>query len=256
MELAGAIAELARDTLKRDFRHIDTHETRIVLVEAGPRLLPAFVKAQSDYAQAALERLGVEVALGAAVTEIDASGIVKGGARLDAATVIWAAGVQASPAAAWLGVAADRAGRIAVLPDLTVPDYPEIFAVGDTTAVSGPDGKPVPGIAPAAKQAGRHVATAIRARLAGAATAPFRYHHDGSLATIGKGRAVIDFGRIKLSGALAWWIWGIAHVFFLIGVRHRLAVALSWLWIYVRNQRGSRLITQMEPDATDRAPPD
>ncbi len=248
VEMAGAIAELARDTLKRDFRHIDTHETRIVLVEAGPRLLPAFVPAQSDYAKAALERLGVEVALGAAVTEIDAGGIVKGGERLEAATVIWAAGVEASPAAAWLGAEADRAGRLKVLPDLSVPGHPEIFAVGDTISIEGPDGKPVPGIAPAAKQEGRHVAKAIRARLAGGTPAPFRYHHDGSLATIGKRRAVIDFGRIKLSGVLAWWIWGIVHVFFLIGVRYRLAVALSWLWIYLRNQRGSRLITQKEPE--------
>ena len=255
VELAGAIAELARDTLKRDFRHIDTHETRIVLIEAGPRLLPAFEPAQSDYAKAALERLGVEVALGAAVTEIDADGIVKGGERLGVSTVIWAAGVQASPAAAWLGVAADRAGRIAVLPDLTVPGHPDIFAVGDTTAVTAPDGKPVPGIAPAAKQAGRHVAAAIRARLAGKQAPPFRYHHDGSLATIGKRRAVIDFGWLKLQGALAWWIWGIAHVFFLIGVRYRLAVALSWLWIYLRNQRGSRLITQMEPGGAEPTAP-
>jgi len=255
VELAGAIAELARDTLKRDFRHIDTLETRIVLVEAGPRLLPAFVETQSAFAKAALERLGVEVALGAAVTLCDADGIVMGEERIHAATVIWAAGVQASPAAEWLGAAHDRAGRIEVLPDLSVPGHPEIFAIGDTVAIAAPNGKPVPGIAPAAKQAGRHAAKAIHARLAGQPVSPFRYRHDGSLATIGKRRAVIDFGWIRLSGALAWWIWGIAHVFFLIGVRHRIAVALSWLWVYLRNQRGSRLITQTEPGEAGEPPP-
>ncbi|WP_073057929.1 NAD(P)/FAD-dependent oxidoreductase [Kaistia soli] len=255
VELAGAIAELARDTLKRDFRHIDTRETRIVLVEAGPRLLPAFVPEQSAFAKAALERLGVEVALGEAVTLCDANGIVRGDERIAAATVIWAAGVQASPAAEWLGVPADRAGRITVEPDLSVPGHPEIFAIGDTVSIAAPGGKPVPGIAPAAKQAGRHAAKAVRARLAGETPAPFRYHHDGSLATIGKRRAVIDFGWIRLSGALAWWIWGIAHVFFLIGVRHRLAVAMSWLWIYLRNQRASRLITQTEPGEAGEPPP-
>lgn len=247
VELAGAIADLARDTLKSDFRHIDTSETRIVLVEAGPRLLPAFVPELSDYAKRALERLGVEVVLGEAVTLCDAEGIVHGGERLDAETVIWAAGVQASPAALWLGAPADRAGRILVNPDLSVPGHTDIYAIGDTVNVAAPDGKPVPGIAPAAKQAGTYAAKAIRAKLAGREPPPFRYHHDGSLATIGKRLAVIDFGWIKLSGALAWWLWGIAHVYFLIGVRYRLAVAINWLWIYLRNQRGSRLITQKEP---------
>ena len=155
-----------------------------------------------------------------------------------------AAGVRASPAAEWLNAAADRAGRLQVAPDLTVPGHPDIFAIGDTATIAGPDGKPVPGIAPAAKQEGRYVAAAIKARLRGEALAPFRYKHSGSLAQIGKRKAVIDFGRFKLQGAIAWWIWGIAHIYFLIGLRNRLSVAISWLWIHARDQRAARLITQ------------
>jgi NADH dehydrogenase len=166
------------------------------------------------------------------------------GNRLDTTTIIWAAGVRASPAAEWLNAPADRAERLQVLPDLTVPGHPDIFAIGDTVAINGPDGKPVPGIAPAAKQQGRYVAEAIKARLRGGKVAPFRYKHAGSLAQIGKRKAIIDFGRIKLRGTIAWWIWGIAHIYFLIGLRHRLSVALSWLWVYVRDQRAARLITQ------------
>jgi len=184
------------------------------------------------------------VALGNAVTNVTADSVTFGDRRVRAATIIWAAGVRASSAAKWLGVAADRNDRIVVQPDLSVPGHPEIFAVGDTVTVTTPDGKPVPGIAPAAKQGGRYVASVIRARLGGKrAPAPFRYHHDGSLAQIGKHKAVIDFGWIKLRGALAWWLWGIAHIYFLVGVRARLGVVLNWLWIHVRNQRGARLIT-------------
>jgi NADH dehydrogenase len=170
--------------------------------------------------------------------------VVYGGKTLAARTLIWAAGVRASRAAEWLNAAADRVGRLKVEPDLTVSGHPEIFAIGDTTTIAGPDGNPVPGIAPAAKQEGRYVANVIKARLAGGTYQPFRYKHAGSLAQIGKRLAVIDFGRIKLRGAIAWWIWGIAHIYFLIGLRNRLSVALSWLWIYVRDQRASRLITQ------------
>ncbi len=245
VELAGTIAELARATLPRDFRNIDTRKARIVLIEAGPRVLGGFADDLSAYAKKALERLGVGVSLGTPVSECTAEGVVYGGKSLPAATIIWAAGVQASPAAQWLGALADGAGRIKVEPDLTVPGHPEIFAIGDTVIVAGPDGRPVPGIAPAAKQEGAYVAAVIRARLRGeTATAPFRYQHAGSLATIGKRLAVIDFGRIKLRGAIAWWMWGLAHIYFLIGVRNRLMVALSWLWIHTRDQRGSRLITQ------------
>jgi NADH dehydrogenase len=242
--MAGTIADLARDTLPPDFRNIETRKARVVLIEAGPRILAGFPDDLSSYAQRSLERLGVEVELGQPVTECSADGVVFGGNRLEARTIIWAAGVRASRAAEWLGAPADRAGRLEVLPDLTVPGHPEIFAVGDTVTIAGPDGKPVPGIAPAAKQQGRYVATLIKARLQGRTVPPFRYKHAGSLAQIGKRLAVIDFGRIKLRGTVAWWIWGIAHIYFLIGLRNRLSVALSWLWVYFRDQRAARLITQ------------
>jgi NADH dehydrogenase len=244
VELAGTIAELAQDTLPPDFRNIDTHKTRVVLIEAGPRVLAGFADELSAYAQRSLERIGVEVILGQPVTECSADSVVYGGNRLETRTIIWAAGVRASPAAEWLDAPADRAGRLQVLPDLTVPGHPDIFAVGDTVVIAGPDGNPVPGIAPAAKQQGRYVADCIKARLRGTALGPFHYKHAGSLAQIGKRQAVIDFGRIKLRGTLAWWIWGIAHIYFLIGVRNRLAVAMSWLWNYARDQRSARLITQ------------
>jgi NADH dehydrogenase len=244
VEIAGTIADMARDTLPRDFRHIDTRKARVVLIEAGNRVLAGFPDDLATYAQRSLEQLGVEVMLGEAVTECSADGVVYGGKTLAARTLIWAAGVRASRAAEWLNAAADRVGRLKVEPDLTVSGHPEIFAIGDTTTIAGPDGNPVPGIAPAAKQEGRYVANVIKARLAGGTYQPFRYKHAGSLAQIGKRLAVIDFGRIKLRGAIAWWIWGIAHIYFLIGLRNRLSVALSWLWIYVRDQRASRLITQ------------
>ena len=244
VELAGTIAELAHDTLPPDFRNIDTHKARVVLIEAGPRVLAGFADELSAYAQRSLDSLGVEVMLGQPVTECSADGVVYGGQHLEAKTIIWAAGVRASPAAEWLGAPTDRAGRLQVLSDLTVPGHPEIFAVGDTVTIAGPDGTPVPGIAPAAKQQGRHVAESIKTRLRGGSVAPFVYKHAGNLAQIGKRLAVIDFGRVKLRGTLAWWIWGIAHIYFLIGLRNRLSVAISWLWIYTRQQRGARLITQ------------
>ena len=249
VELAGTIADMAHDTLPPEFRAIDTHMTKVLLIEAGPRVLPGYPESLSDYAREALERLGVEVALDHPVTEIDAHGVLFGQRRVAAETIIWAAGVQASPAAEWLGAPADRSGRILVEPDLAVPGHPDIFAIGDTVAVEV-DGKPVPGIAPAAKQEGRYVAKVIRARLAGkSAPTPFRYHHDGSLAQIGKNKAVIDFGWIRLRGRIAWWLWGIAHIYFLVGVQARLAVALDWLWTHMRNQRSARLITQ-NPDGS------
>ena len=244
VELAGTIAELARDTLRPDFRNIDTHAARVVLIEAGPRVLAGFADDLSAYAQRSLESLGVEVMLGQAVTECSGDGVVYGGNRLPAKTLIWAAGVRASSAAQWLGAPADRAFRLQVEPDLTVPGHPDIFAIGDTVTINGPDGKPVPGIAPAAKQQGVYVADSIKARLRGETKGPFRYQHAGSLAQIGKRRAVIDFGHFKLRGTLAWWIWGIAHIYFLIGLRNRLSVAISWLWIHARDQRAARLITQ------------
>ena len=244
VEMAGTIADLAKDTLAPDFRNIDTRKARVVLIEAGPRVLASFPDDLSAYAQRSLEDIGVEVVLGQPVTECSADGVVYGGNRLETRTIIWAAGVRASRAAEWLNAPADRAHRLQVLPDLTVPGHPEIFAVGDTVTVAGPDGNPVPGIAPAAKQQGRYVAALIKARLNGGTLPPFRYKHAGNLAQIGKKKAVIDFGRIKLRGTIAWWIWGIAHIYFLIGLRNRLSVAMSWLWIHARDQRAARLITQ------------
>ncbi|BCB20462.1 NAD(P)/FAD-dependent oxidoreductase [Bosea sp. ANAM02] len=247
VELAGTIAELAHDTLRGDFRHIDTRRARVILVEAGPRILAGFTEDLSSYAERALERLGVEVRLGRPVSECRAEGIVLGGELLPARTVLWAAGVAASPAAEWLDAPADRAGRVRVEPDLTVPGEPDIFVIGDTAFLAGADGKPVPGVAPAAKQQGLYVADLIKARLQGKpAPRPFAYSNAGNLATIGKRAAIVDFGWIKLRGRLAWWIWGIAHIFFLIGLRNRLAVALNWLWIYVSGHRSARLITQRD----------
>ncbi|KWV58761.1 NADH dehydrogenase [Bradyrhizobium macuxiense] len=244
VEMAGTIADLAKDTLPNDFRHIDTRKARVVLIEAGSRVLAGFPDDLSAYAQASLEKLGVEVMLGEPVTECSADGVVFGGKRLEARTIVWAAGVRASRAAEWLNAPADRAHRLQVEPDFTVPGHPDVFAVGDTVTIKGPDGNPVPGIAPAAKQEGRYVAALIKARLDGKTLPPFRYKHAGSLAQIGKKKAVIDFGWLKLRGSLAWWIWGLAHIYFLIGVRHRIAVAMNWLWIHTRDQRAARLITQ------------
>jgi NADH dehydrogenase len=245
VELAGTIAELAHENLREDFRNIDTRKARIVLIEAGPRVLPSFTEDLSTYAHAALERLGVEIELGRPVRECNDNGVVFDGRKLSAKVILWAAGVRASSAADWLGVPADHANRIKVEPDLSTPGYPEIFAIGDTATIDGWHGKPVPGIAPAAKQQGRHVATTIKKRLRGdASPRPFRYKHSGSLATIGKRSAIIDFGWIRIRGWIAWWIWGLAHIYFLIGVRNRLAVALNWLWIYASGDRSARLITQ------------
>ena len=250
VEMAGAIIELARVTLKGEFRSIRPDEARVVLIEGGQRVLANFKPELSDYTLRALRDLGVEVELGAAVTEIDAAGVVYGGKRLDASTIIWAAGVQASPAARWLGVEPDRAGRVKVEPDLTVPGHPEIFVIGDTATITMPDGKPVPGVGDGAKQGGKHAARVIRARLGRfGKPLPFRYKHAGDLATIGKRAAVIDFGWIQLKGWIAWWAWGLAHIYFLIDTKNRLAVALSWLWIYLSGQRSARLITQGEAES-------
>ena len=247
VELAGTIAELAKRNLPREFRHIDTRESRVVLIEAGPRILPSFAEDLSAYAHASLERLGVEIKLEQAVRECSAQGVIYGDQPLAAGVILWAAGVRASAAAAWAGIPADNAGRALVQPDLTVPGHPEIFIVGDTATLPAWRGKPVPGIAPAAKQQGAHAARTIRRRLRGdAAPRAFRYVHAGSLATIGRRSAVIDFGWIKVRGNLAWWLWGLAHIYFLIGVRNRLAVALSWLWIHTTGSRNACLITQGE----------
>jgi NADH dehydrogenase len=247
VELAGAIAELAYQNLVGEFRHIDTRKVRVILIEAGPRILPSFAHDLSAYAHRALERLGVEVQLGSAVTDCNASGVMVGGRSLAAGVILWAAGVRASPAAAWLGAPADNAGRVQVAADLSDPGHAEIFVIGDTATVNVWHGKAAPGIAPAAKQQGIHVARTIKRRLAGdSQPRVFRYRHSGDLATIGKRSAVIDFGWCKLKGWIAWWVWGLAHIYFLIGLRNRLAVALSWLWIYITGSRSACLITQIE----------
>ena len=249
VEMAGAIAEVAHWALADEFRVIDPTQARVILVEAGPRLLPAFPADLAEHAREALTKLGVEVQLGRAVEHCDENGIVYGGERLAARTIVWGAGVQASPAAKWLGADKDRAGRVVVAKDLTAPGHPDIFVIGDTAAVMDDKGQPVPGIAPAAKQMGAYAARIIAARLAGSEPpGPFRYRHAGSLATIGRSAAIADFGWLKVTGWMAWWLWGIAHIYFLIDFRSRFIVAMQWFWSYLTFRRGARLITGTEGD--------
>ena len=242
VELAGTLAEIARHTLRGEFRHIDPASARVRLVEAGPRVLASFPEELSAKALQQLEALGVEVSTGMPVTAIDAAGYRLGEEYVPARTIVWAAGVAASPLARSLGVPLDRAGRVPVDPDLSVPGQSHVFVAGDLAAVTRGDGSPVPGVAPAAKQMGRHVASAIRARLQGTAARPFRYRDFGNLATIGRMAAVVDLHGFKLSGLLAWWFWLAAHVFFLIGFRNRLVVLLNWAWAYWSYQRAARII--------------
>ncbi len=248
VELAGTLAEIARHTLKNEFRRIDPSQARVRLVEAGPRVLASFPDTLSEKARRQLERLGVEVVTGTPVSDITDEGYRLGETFIPAKTVVWAAGVAASPLARTLGVSLDRAGRVPVQPDLSVAGHPDIFVAGDLAAVTS-DGRPVPGMAPAAKQMGRHVAQVLRARLDGRASpGDFRYQDYGNLATIGRMAAVVDFGRLKFSGLLAWWFWLTAHVFFLIGFRNRLVVLLNWCWAYWSYQRGARIILGKDED--------
>jgi NADH dehydrogenase len=247
VEMAGAIAELARKSVSRDFRSITPHCSRVVLVEGGPRLLAAFPEALSRKARAAIAQLGVDVRLGAPVTGLGPRHVRIGDDRIEAHTIVWAAGVQASPAALWLQAPCDRAGRIIVGDDLLVPGENRIFALGDTAACTGAGGRPLPGVAPVAKQQGRYAARRILGRAAG----PFRYRDYGNMATIGRRRAVIDFGRLQLSGFPAWLLWCVAHILFLVGFRSRLSVGLSWAWNYLTFERSARLITG---DADEPAP--
>jgi NADH dehydrogenase len=245
VELAGTIAELARFTLAADFRRIDPRAAKIVLVEAGPRVLAAFKEPQSDYARRSLAKLGVEVRVNATVTACDENGVSIGAERLESATVIWAAGVAASPVGRWLGAPTDRAGRVLVQPDLSTGGA--VFVIGDAASVTLADGRRVPGVAPAAKQQGRYVAKVIAARIAGRAPPPpFVYRDPGNLATIGRKCAVIEFPFMTLRGFVAWWVWGIAHIFFLVGVPSPVLVSLRWLWEYLTYGRGARLITGHE----------
>jgi NADH dehydrogenase len=242
VELAGALSEIARNVLRKDFRRIDPASARVLLLEAGPRLLPAFAEDLSDEARRRLEKMGVVVRLGSPVTNIDAEGVEVGGERIRAATVLWAAGVAASPIATSLGVPLDRAGRVRVERDLSIPGAPTGFVVGDLAAFEQ-DGALVPGVAGAAVQGGRHTARNIERLIRGEGTLPFRYVDKGSLATIGRAAAVAQFGRVHLRGYPAWLAWLFIHIVLLIGFRNRLLVLVEWAWEYWTYERGPRLIT-------------
>ena len=241
VELAGILAEISRHTLRGEFRNFDPRNARIVLVEGTDRVLPPYPRDLSEKARLQLERLGVTVWLGRRVTGIDAEGVTMGADRLAARTVLWAAGVAASPLGASLGVPLDRAGRVIVGPDLSVPGHPEVSVIGDLAAAQS-DGKPVPGIAPAAKQMGRHVAKNILRRIRGEQPAEYRYRDYGQLATIGRNAAVAYFGSFKLSGYPAWLMWLLAHIYFLINFRSRLVVMIDWAWAYWTMERSARIV--------------
>lgn len=242
VELAGSIAELARFALRRDFRNIDPRSTRVVLLEAGPRILAGFSASLSAYATHALERMGVEVRTNSPVRHIDASGVSTDGAHIASTLVVWCAGVRGVQVGDWLGVATARNGRLPVEPDLSVADHPEIFVLGDVAAATDRSGRSLPQLAPVAKQQGGYVAMAIKARLGGRTPAPFRYKDPGVLAIIGRSAAVVDFGAVRLTGFAGWLVWVFAHILFLIGFRNRVAVFLDWAWEWLTYARGARLI--------------
>jgi NADH dehydrogenase len=248
VELAGALSEIARQTMLRDFRRINPSSARVILVEGKERVLPPYPPPLSAKAADQLRALGVEVMTGAVVTRINDREVCVGEMTIPTRTILWAAGVQASPLAKTLGVPLDRAGRVLVDPDLSIPGHPEVFVIGDLAAVKNDDGSLVAGVAPAAIQEGIHTARNIARMLDGQSTLPFRYRDKGSLATIGRAAGVADFGRLKLSGFLAWAAWLAIHIFFLIGFRNRVLVILQWAWAYLTYQRGARLITgKVEP---------
>ncbi|MBE3557686.1 MAG: NAD(P)/FAD-dependent oxidoreductase [Ktedonobacteraceae bacterium] len=248
VEMAGAIAELARAALASDFRHINPRSTRIILVEAMPRILQAFPEELANRARKALNRLGVEVRTGAPVEHIDADGVVIGGKRLETKNVIWTAGVTASPAGRWLKAETDRAGRVKVNQDLSLPGHSNVFVIGDTASAMQ-DGKPLPGVAPVAMQQGRYVASVIRQRVSGydGEIKPFRYVNKGNLATIGRSFGIADLGWLRFSGLIGWLLWLVVHIFYLIGFRNRIVVMIQWIWGYLTFQRGARLITDAKP---------
>jgi NADH dehydrogenase len=241
VELAGTLAEIARHTLVKDFRHIDPRKARVLLVEAGPRVLSTFDEGLSTRARQQLERLGVEVHTGQPVTDIGEHYLVFGGQRIAARTILWGAGVAASPLGRQLGAALDRAGRVRVNPDLSLPDHPEVFVAGDLAHLQQ-DGRQIPGVAPAAKQMGTCAAENMLARLAGRDTRPFRYKDWGALATIGRHSAVAQLPTLRFSGILAWWFWLVLHILFLIGFRSRIIVLINWAWSYFTYERGARII--------------
>jgi NADH dehydrogenase len=247
VEMAGAVAELVRHSLARDFRHIDPRAARILLIEAGPRLLSGFPQSLSDYAKRAVEKLGVTVMLGEPVQELSERGATVGGRMVPAGTMIWGAGIEASPGMRMLGVPLDRTGRVAVNPDLSVPDLPGVYVLGDSATVPGEDGQPLPALAQVAAQEGDYLGRTLAAEFRGRPTPkPFRFHNRGNTAVIGRNAAVFDFGRFRLRGRLAWVLWAIVHIYLLIGFENRLSVTLRWIWRYISGESGARLITPGE----------
>ena len=244
VELAGAIAELARQGMEGEFRNINPATARVILIQSAPRVLPAMPERLSEKAKEALEALGVEVRLGCRVENIDDQGVVAAGERIEAATVMWAAGVTASPAGRWLSAERDRAGRVQVDENLRVPGHTDIFSIGDTATCNGASGQPLPGLAAVAKQQGEYLAKVIRAQIDGRKhPGPFRYKDYGSMATIGREKAVADLRGLRLSGTVAWWLWCFVHVAFMAGVQSRASVMLDWFWSYLTFSRRIRLIT-------------
>lgn len=243
VEMAGAIAELANFTLKKDFRNIDSSQARVILVEAGPRLLPAFDESLSNHALQDLHALHVDVLLGKPLTNLDRTHVEVGGERIGCRTIVWAAGNKASPLAAMLGEV-DRQGRLKINPDLSLPGHPEIQAVGDMVTTENKAGKPVPGVSPAAMQAGRHAAENILRHLRGEAAKPWEYFDKGSMATIGRHAAICELGPLKFAGLPAWMAWAFVHLFFLVSFRNRTAVFLQWMWAYFTYAKGARIISR------------
>jgi NADH dehydrogenase len=254
VEMAGAMAEIARQTLADEFRRISTPQARVILVEAGPTILPAFPGDLRAHARRSLADLAVEVREGTPVTRIDQCGVSIGSDRIEAGTVIWAAGVAASPLARSLGVELDRAGRVPVTPELTVPNRGEVFVIGDLATLAGRDGKPLPGVAPVAQQQAKHAARNIQRLIERQPLRPFRYRNYGSLATIGRASAIADFGRVHLSGYLGWLVWLFIHIMKLVGFRNRVLVLVQWAGAYLTYQRSVRLITGPPEPAHPRHP--
>ncbi len=248
--MAGSVAELARHALARDFRHIDPRQARILLVEAGPRLLSSFPQSLAEYAKRALEKLGVTVMLGQPVENISADGAMVGGRAISAGTVIWGAGIEAAPGVKMLGLPLDRAGRVSVGPDLSVPALPGVYVLGDSAAALDADGKPLPALAQVAAQQGEYLGRVLAAEARGRPLIkPFRFRNRGNTAIIGRNAAVFDFGKWQLKGRFAWFLWALVHVYLLVGFENRLQVAGHWLWSYLTYERGARLIM---PDAADK----
>jgi NADH dehydrogenase len=250
VELSGAFPEIARKALYPDFRNIDTRKTRVLLLEGGPRILPSFPEELSEKARRSLEEIGVEVRTNSIVTRVEPDAVYVGDERISACSVFWAAGNAASPLGAKLGVPLDRAGRVEVNPDLSIPGHPEVFVIGDLALVLRDDGRPVPGVSPAAMQEGRLAARNVRRLIGRLPTQPFRYRNKGDLAVIGRSRAIADFGFARISGRIAWLLWLFVHIMYLVGFRNRISVFIQWGYSYLTFQRGVRLITHSERGGT------